>query len=196
MNKIKNLNICYIGGGSRNWAWVLMKDLAVEKGLTGTIKLYDIDTKAAEANEKIGNDLMDQHNPGQWKFKAVSDLKEALTGSDFVFLSILPLDFTEMAVDVHLPERHKIYQSVGDTAGPGGIIRALRTIPMYQEIAKAIEKYAPDSWVFNYTNPMTICTRTLYKQFPGIKAFGCCHEVFGTQNSHTAEDAVLLQRAA
>lgn len=198
MNMAKNVNICYVGGGSRNWAWVLMKDLAVEKEIAGTINLYDIDTEAAEANAKIGNDLMDQHNPGQWKFKAVRDLKEALTGSDFVFLSILPLDFTEMAVDVHLPERHKIYQSVGDTAGPGGIIRALRTIPMYQEIAKAIEKYAPDSWVFNYTNPMTICTRTLYKQFPGIKAFGCCHEVFGTQKllAHAAEDAGLAPRGS
>lgn len=187
----KNLNICYIGGGSRNWAWVLMKDLAAEKDLAGTIKLYDIDAEAAQINEKIGNDVMALHNPGQWTFEAVPDLKDALTGSDFVFLSILPLDFAEMAVDVHLPEKYGIYQSVGDTAGPGGIIRALRTIPMYQEIARAIEKYAPNSWVFNYTNPMTVCTRTLYKQFPRIKAFGCCHEVFGTQKllAHAIEDA-------
>lgn len=198
MNKTKNLNICYIGGGSRNWAWVLMKDLAAEKDLSGTIKLYDIDVEAAEANEKIGNDLMAQHNPGQWKFKAVSDLKDALNDCDFIFLSILPLDFTEMSVDVHLPERHNIYQSVGDTAGPGGMIRALRTIPMYQEIASAVEKYAPNAWVFNYTNPMTICTRTLYKQFPGIKAFGCCHEVFGTQKllAHAAEDAGLAPKGS
>lgn len=198
MNKTKDLHICYIGGGSRNWAWVLMKDLAVEKEIAGTIKLYDIDAGAAQANAKIGNDLMAQHNPGQWKFEAVPDLKEALAGSDFIFLSILPLDFTEMAVDVHLPERHGLYQSVGDTVGPGGIIRSLRTIPMYQEIAQAIEQNAPDAWVFNYTNPMTICTRTLYKQFPKIKAFGCCHEVFGTQKllAHAAEDAGLAPKGS
>ncbi len=198
MNTSKNVHICYIGGGSRNWAWVLMKDLAAEKEIKGTIYLYDIDAEAASYNEKIGNDLMAVHNPGQWKFKAVPDLKEALTGSDFVFLSILPLDFDEMAVDVHLPEQYGIYQSVGDTAGPGGIIRALRTIPMYQEIASSIEMYAPDAWVFNYTNPMTICTRTLYKQFPGIKAFGCCHEVFGTQKllARAAEDALLAPKGS
>jgi alpha-galactosidase len=70
---------------------------------------------------------------------------------------------------------------VGDTVGAGGLNRALRTIPLYQDIAKAIEKWAGGAWVLNYTNPMSVCTRILYKTFPEIKAFGCCHEVFGTQ---------------
>ena len=86
-----------------------------------------------------------------------------------------------MNSDVHLPERLGIYQSVGDTAGPGGTIRALRTIPMFVTIAEAIKQYAPDAWVINYTNPMSLCVKTLYHVFPEIKAFGCCHEVFGTQ---------------
>ena len=108
-------------------------------------------------------------------------LKEALEGSDFIIISILPGTFEEMASDVHTPENYKIYQSVGDTCGPGGVIRALRTIPMYVEIAENIKAYAPDAWVINYTNPMTLCMKTLYTVFPKIKAFGCCHEVFGTQ---------------
>jgi len=52
---------------------------------------------------------------------------------------------------------------------------------MFEEIAENIKKYAPNAWVINYTNPMTLCVKTLYRVFPGIKAFGCCHEVFGTQ---------------
>jgi len=52
---------------------------------------------------------------------------------------------------------------------------------MIAEIAAAIRDYAPDAWVINYTNPMSLCVRTLYHVFPKIKAFGCCHEVFGTQ---------------
>ena len=52
---------------------------------------------------------------------------------------------------------------------------------MFVEIAEAIKKYAPDCWVINYTNPMSLCVKTLYHVFPQIKAFGCCHEVFGTQ---------------
>ncbi|MDR0731867.1 MAG: alpha-glucosidase/alpha-galactosidase [Treponema sp.] len=182
MNDIRNLKFCYIGGGSRNWAWVFIKDLAFEKEIGGTIWLYDIDMEAARANETLGNKVMETHNPGQFKFIAEASLQKALEGSDFVFISILPGDFEEMAVDVHVPERYGIYQSVGDTVGPGGLNRALRTVPMFQEIAGAVKSWAPDAWVLNYTNPMSVCTRTLYEIFPRIKAFGCCHEVFGTQD--------------
>ena len=52
---------------------------------------------------------------------------------------------------------------------------------MFEEIAENIKKYCPDAWVINYTNPMAVCVKTLYTTFPEIKAFGCCHEVFGTQ---------------
>ena len=174
------LKICYIGGGSRNWAWIFMKDLCFEREISGVINLYDIDMEAARANEEIGNKLM-AANSGGWSFKAEPSLEKALDGSDFVLISILPGGFEEMAVDVHAPEQYGIYQSVGDTVGPGGLNRALRTIPMFEEIGRAIMKWAPTAWILNYTNPMSICTRTLYRVFPGIKSFGCCHEVFNTQ---------------
>lgn len=181
-NKITDLNIAYIGGGSRGWAWTFMTDLSMEPALGGTIHLYDIDQEAAKHNEIIGNRLSARPEAvGKWNYEVSSSLKDALTGVDFVVISILPGTFDEMQSDVHLPERHGIYQSVGDTAGPGGLVRALRTIPMFVEIAEAVKEYAPEAWVINYTNPMTLCVKTLYHVFPGIKAFGCCHEVFGTQ---------------
>jgi alpha-galactosidase len=61
-------------------------------------------------------------------------------------------------------------------------MRALRTIPEYVIFAEAIREFAPEAWVINYTNPMSQCMRTLYHVFPQIKAFGCCHEVFSTQD--------------
>ena len=180
--KVGDIKIAYIGGGSRGWAWRLMADLAMEKALSGTISLYDIDKEAAQYNEIIGNNLLKRPEcKGIWHYETANTLKEALTSADFVIISILPGTFDEMEVDVHEPERFGIYQSVGDTAGPGGIVRALRTIPMYVEIANAIKDYSPDAWVINYTNPMSLCVKTLYRVFPKIKAFGCCHEVFGTQ---------------
>jgi len=180
--KVSDIKIAYIGGGSRGWAWVFMGDLSQEAQLGGTISLYDIDRDAAKQNEKLGNMISAKNEAvGKWKYKCADTLSEALTGADFVILSILPGTFDEMDSDVHLPERVGIYQPVGDTAGPGGIIRSLRTIPMIAEIAKAVREYAPKAWVINYTNPMSICIKTLYHTFPEIKAFGCCHEVFGTQ---------------
>ena len=181
-NKVKDIQIAYIGGGSRGWAWTFMTDLALEDQISGTIRLYDIDGGAAKNNEVIGNRLMQRDDAkGDWKFETSASLKNALTGCDFVVISILPGTFDEMESDVHLPERLGICQSVGDTAGPGGMVRALRTIPMFVENAEAIKKYAPEAWVINYTNPMSLCVKTLYHVFPQIKAFGCCHEVFGTQ---------------
>lgn len=180
--KVKDLQIAYIGGGSRGWAWTFMTDLAMDEELSGTIRLYDIDAEAAKHNEIIGNRLSAREDVvGKWNYTVSDSLQSALTGADFIVISILPGTFDEMAVDVHMPERLGIYQSVGDTAGPGGAMRALRTIPMYVEIAQAIREYAPKAWVINYTNPMSLCVKTLYYVFPEIKAFGCCHEVFGTQ---------------
>ena len=181
-NSVSDVKIAYIGGGSRGWAWTFMTDLALEPSMSGTIRLYDIDIQAARANEIIGNAVTARAEAvGKWKYEVCETLKEALTGVDFVVISILPGTFDEMESDVHLPERYGIYQSVGDTAGPGGLMRALRTAPMFAEIAEAIRAYAPQAWVINYTNPMSLCVRTLYHVFPEIKAFGCCHEVFGTQ---------------
>lgn len=181
-NKASDVQIAYIGGGSRGWAWTFMTDLSMDDSLSGTIRLYDINEAAAKNNEVIGNHLTQREDTsGKWNYVTCPTIEEALTGCDFVVISILPGTFDEMASDVHLPERLGIYQSVGDTAGPGGIVRALRTIPMFVDIAEAIKAYAPEAWVINYTNPMTLCVKTLYHVFPEIKAFGCCHEVFGTQ---------------
>lgn len=179
---MKQCKIAYIGGGSRGWAWRLMADLAMEPDLSGTISLYDIDFEAAKRNELIGNRLSARTDAvGKWNYEAIPSIEEALHGADFVIISIMPGTFDEMDSDVHQPESYHIWQSVGDTVGPGGILRSLRTIPMYVEIAKAIKAYSPQAWVINYTNPMSMCVKTLYHVFPEIKAFGCCHEVFGTQ---------------
>lgn len=181
-NRVEDIQIAYIGGGSRGWAWTFMTDLAMEEQISGTIRLYDIDGAAAKANERIGNALKAREDVvGKWDYVVKDTLEEALTGADFVVISIMPKTFDEMEIDVHMPERLGIYQSVGDTAGPGGMMRALRTIPMFVEFAEAIRDYCPKAWVINYTNPMSLCVKTLYHVFSKIKAFGCCHEVFGTQ---------------
>ncbi|MBQ9974149.1 MAG: alpha-glucosidase/alpha-galactosidase [Oscillospiraceae bacterium] len=180
---VEDLKIAYVGGGSQGWAWGLMSDLADAGDLSGEVALYDINYDAAKTNETIGNRYNELPDcKSKWNYYATETLEEALTGADFVVISILPGTFDEMAVDVHTPEKYGIYQSVGDTTGPGGVLRALRTIPQLEVIAKGIQKCCPKAWVINYTNPMALCVKTLYDTFPGIRAFGCCHEVFGSKN--------------
>ncbi len=174
---VRDVKIAYIGGGSRGWAWTLMNDLKKVRDMSGEVYLYDIDYTAAANNEIIGNKIDGEG----WKYRAVGDIGAVLAGADFVVISILPGSFDEMEWDVHAPEKYGIYQSVGDTAGAGGFVRALRTVPMMRKIAAAVRSFCPEAWVINYTNPMAACIGALYREFPEIKAYGCCHEVFGTQ---------------
>ena len=180
---MRPVKIAYIGGGSKLWARSFMQDLALDPDLTGEVALYDIDLPAAERNRKIGT-LIHQKPEARSKFiyTVAETLEKALNGADYVLISILPGTFREMRSDVHAPEKYGIYQSVGDTAGPGGVLRAMRTNPIYEGFAEAIRAYCPGAWVLNLTNPMSACVKTLYQVFPEIKAFGCCHEVFHTQD--------------
>ena len=109
-NGVTDIKIAYVGGGSRGWAWKLMSDLASAEDISGSVDLYDIDYEAAEHNEIIGNrfnDLKDAKS--KWTYRARKTLGEALTGADFVVISILPGTFDEMASDVHTPEKYGIY---------------------------------------------------------------------------------------
>lgn len=178
----RKLKLAYIGGGSKQWARVFMSDLALAENLCGKMALYDIDKEAAMRNKKIGDQIA--QNPSAksvLEYNVYDTLEETLQDATFVILSILPGTFEEMRSDVHTPEKYGIYQSVGDTVGPGGILRAMRTVPLYEEFAQKIKEICPDAWVINFTNPMSICVKTLYDVFPEIKAFGCCHEVFHAQ---------------
>lgn len=177
-----NIKIAYLGGGSKMWARVFMNDLALSEDLGGTISLYDIDNEAAYRNKEIGNRInLLPECKSKFNYEVCPKIEDALKGADFVVISILPGTFKEMESDVHAPEELGIYQSVGDTAGPGGVLRAMRTVPIYEYFAKKIKECCPTAWVINFTNPMSICVQTLYDVFPEIKAFGCCHEVFHAQ---------------
>lgn len=178
-----DLRIAYVGGGSRQWARIIMADLALCPDLTGEMRLYDLDLDAARQNETIGNWLGEQ--PGaraRWRYRAVAQLDEALRGADIVIVSIQPGSLDQMERELAASERYGLFFPVGDTTGVPGLMRGLRSAMIFGALAEAIAEHCPRAWVINYTNPMTICTRTLTKVAPQLRAFGCCHEVFGTQH--------------
>ncbi len=179
----KKIRIAYIGGGSRNWAHFLMKDLALCPHLGGELVLYDIDRAGARANVRIAERIF-AHPDAVTSFRttAARTPREALKGADFVVMSIEPGPITMRHADLEIPARCGIVQPVGDSTGPGGLLRALRAVPIYADYAHRIMNICPKAWVISYTNPMTLCTSALYAAEPKIRAFGCCHEVFGTQS--------------
>ena len=180
---MEKIRVCIIGGGSRLWAIQFLKDLTLQDKLGAHVVLYDIDKNAAENNEEVANEIFRINGKADvLSVSVASTLDEGLRGADFVIIAIEP-GLTEIRkFDLELPEEYGILQSVGDTTGPGGLMRARRAIPLFIDFARAIEKNCPDAWVINYTNPITLCTSALYKGYPGIKALGCCHEVFHTES--------------
>ena len=177
------MKIAYIGGGSRQWARNLMMDLALCPNITGVVDLYDIDYQAAQLNETLGNFL--QTRPGvvsKWNYRVVKSIEEALTDADFVVVSIQPAPLEVMRDEIEIAEKYGLFFPVGDTTGAPGLVRGLRSALIYRDFAHQIADICPDAWVINYTNPMTICTRTFTRVEPQLKVFGCCHEVFGTQH--------------
>jgi len=176
------VQIAYLGGGSRGWAHDLFRDLALQEHLHGEIVLYDLDHAGSEANAALGARVF-AHEQARARFavRAEPDLDAALDGADLVVISIEPGPIEARYADLVVPERHGILQTVADTTGPGGILRAVRCREPFREFAAAVRRCCPDAWVVNYTNPMTLCVELLYAEFPGIKAIGCCHEVFGLQ---------------
>jgi alpha-galactosidase/6-phospho-beta-glucosidase family protein len=189
-----SLKIAYIGGGSREWARKLMNDLSLCPELAGEVMLYDIDVDSAKLNEQLGNWMQDQ--PGvlsRWRYTAEPDLKTTLEGANFVVISIQPGSLELMASEIALAESYGLFYPVGDTTGAPGLSRGLRSVVIYKEFAEAINTYCPDAWVINYTNPMSVCTRTLTRVAPKLKVFGCCHEVFATQRMLADIAAQYLQ---
>lgn len=170
------MKITIIGGGSYQWSPKLITDLLGTPSLAGChVSLMDVDPVPlpkmerlfARANETLGT---------RATVDTTTDRGVALDGADFVVVTISTGGFESMAVDLDVPARHGLRQSVGDTVGPGGISRALRNIPVLVGIAEDMVEHCADAWLLNITNPMTCLTRSVTRQTP-VKAAGLCHEI-------------------
>ena len=168
--------VTIVGGGSYQWAPELMADLFGTPALAGMrLVLEDIDPAPLPKMEALARKLNDAMG-AKASVATTTDLGAALDGADFVIVCISTGGFRSMAVDLDVPARHGITQTVGDTVGPGGINRSLRNVPVLVGIGKAMEQHCPDAWLFNITNPMTCLTRAVCRE-TSIKTVGLCHEV-------------------
>jgi len=186
---MKQTTIAYIGGGSKNWAPGYFKDFLLQDAMSGVLRLYDINLEAAKTNKLYFDKLVREHPSevkSHWDCVVSPTLEEALESADIVMISILPGQFKHMKEDVHHPQKFGIYQSVGDTTGPGGYSRALRAIPIFLNFARKIKTHCPNAWVVNYTNPMSMLVNALHMEYPEMKVFGYCHEVFDSQRLYAS----------
>jgi alpha-galactosidase len=176
--------IAFIGGGSVQWTPGLVNDMALTETLVGSeLVLHDIDAEALRFMLPVCKRIVEKLN-ADMQITATLDRAEVLRGADFVVLCVGIGGLPAMRNDLEIPEKYGIYQSVGDTVGPGGIARGLRHIPFAVEVAREMETLCPQAWMLNLTNPMTTICRGVTKATK-IRTIGLCHEISGFR-SHLA----------
>ncbi len=167
-----------IGGGSYGWTPTLITDIALNPALKGLhIVLQDINGEPLKTVVPLCRKISDALG-ADLKIEGSTDLDSSLQGADFVGLTISTGGDDGNYLDMEIPLRYNINQSVADTVGPGGWSRSLRNIPVVVDIVRKVEKIAPDAWFMNYTNPMTTLTRAISRT-SSVRTFGICHELQG-----------------
>jgi len=175
------MKITVVGGGSYCWTPTLFRDFICTPGLEGAeIVLQDINAKHLSDLHACCKAILGQlGKTRRFKLSATLSAEKALRGADYVILTITTGAYDAMENDLKIPYKYGIWQPVGDTVGPGGISRALRNIPVVVKLAKQMERYCPDAWILNITNPMTTLTRCVWRE-TDVRCIGLCHELYGT----------------
>jgi alpha-galactosidase len=171
--------ITILGAGSTVFARQLITDILQVEGLDeGCFALVDIDAERLELAQQIAERLITKSGKN-WSVRASTERRDLLAGSDFIINSIEVAGLANVRHDFDLPMKHGINQCIGDTIGPGGIFKALRTGPAWLDILHDAEHLCPQAWVLNYTNPMSILTMAALVGTK-MRTVGLCHSVQGT----------------
>ncbi|MGA2640159.1 MAG: alpha-galactosidase [Spirochaetia bacterium] len=173
------LKIALIGAGSTVFARQLMTDILCTPGLnSGTFALVDIDARRLELAHRIG-DMLVRASGRRWRVEATTNRVKGLPGCDYVINSIEVAGLRNVRHDYDIPLKHGVDQCIGDTIGPGGIFKLLRTGPAWLEILRDIERLCPSALVMNYSNPLSALT-LLALRATGLRVVGLCHSVLNT----------------
>ena len=174
------MKITFMGAGSTVFARNVIGDcMCVDSLKDSTFALYDIDASRVEES-RIILEAMRAAKGGFGKIECyvgVEQRKDALRGADFIINAIQVGGYEPSTViDFEIPKKYGLEQTIGDTLGIGGIMRALRTIPVLDEFAKDIEEVCPDALFMNYTNPMAMLTGYM-QRYTNVNTIGLCHSV-------------------
>ena len=177
------MKITFMGAGSTIFARNVIGDCMCTQSLCESeFALYDIDEQRLKESEIILSALNRNINGGKAKittYLGEKERKEALRGAGFVVNAIQVGGYEPCTVtDFEIPKKYGLRQTIADTMGIGGIMRALRTIPVMKAFADDMEEVCPDAWLLNYTNPMAMLTGYMLR-YTKIKTVGLCHSVQG-----------------
>lgn len=172
--------IAFIGAGSFGFTRRLVRDLMTFPAFKDAeLALMDIDPVKLEFSRRMTEKILAAGNYPA-KLTVTMDREEALRGADGVVITILQGGYRVFSTDITIPMSYGVDINVGDTRGPSGIFRMLRTLPVMLDICADIDRFCPNAIVLNYTNPMAMLCSGMQKAYPHLKITGLCHSVQGT----------------
>ncbi len=175
------LKITFLGAGSTVFARNVLGDVMCTPALRQCeIALYDIDAQRLQESEQILQTINRNINESRAVIRSYlgeENRKEALRSARFVVNAVQIGGYEPSTViDFEIPKKYGLRQTIADTLGIGGIMRALRTIPVMEAFARDMEEVCPDAWLLNYSNPMAMLTGYM-QRYTKVKTIGLCHSV-------------------
>ncbi|MGZ4431799.1 MAG: family 4 glycosyl hydrolase [Gaiellales bacterium] len=166
--------VTIIGGGSSSFVPVLLRRLMQSPALSDCdVSLMDIDEGRLGVMQSLAGKLIESEG-SRLRITSTTNQRESLAGADFVIAAISVGGMDAWANDLEIPGRHGVVMHVGDSIGPGGIMRAFRNAPVLADVARNAAEVAPDAWIFNYTNPAPIEALAMRAAAPQVRSYALC----------------------
>jgi len=182
-NVQRPLNITFMGAGS-NFCPRLARDiLCIPSADRGEFRLVDIDAERLGMMEKVVQKQIDATGRSDgWTVKTSTDRREVLPGTTYAVCCVEVSGTACVANDNDIPLKYGVDQCIGDTIGPGGLFKGLRTVPVFLDILRDMRELCPGAIMLNYTNPMNMMVLSAGRAVPEIPVVGLCHSVQGTSH--------------
>jgi alpha-galactosidase len=180
------IKVTMLGAGSGFTPTIIRDILQIPRNNHGgSFALVDIDKARLETMTKVIGAMLVEHeaNGGaKWSVVGTTERSEILAGTDYIVVCVEVSGLACVRHDNDIPAKYGINQCIGDTIGPGGLFKALRTVPVFLDILRDAEKLCPKAIVLNYTNPMNIMCLAAGRAVPSMQVVGLCHSVQGTSH--------------
>jgi alpha-galactosidase len=177
------INITFLGAGS-GFCPTLCRDVLLTPGAErGELRLIDIDADRLSMMHKVIAKLI-AHTGREngWTVRSSTNRKELLPGTTYAICSVEVSGTACVAYDNDIPLKYGIDQCIGDTLGPGGLFKGLRTVPAFLDILRDLRELCPGAIMLNYTNPMSMLVLAAGRAVPEVPVVGLCHSVQGTSH--------------
>jgi alpha-galactosidase len=170
--------IVFIGGGSTNFVREVVVDMFSYPQLrSSVIGLMDVDAERLERSRKIIQKIIDELKIDA-RVETSTDRRKAIEGADYIIVTIMVGGAKHYHSDVAIPEKFGVLQAVSDTGGPGGVFRAIRTLPVLEGLVRDVKAVCPKAWILNYANPMAMNCWAI-NSCGHDRVVGLCHSIQG-----------------